>query len=246
MKDPEQHKWKVLSSEYLYRRPWLTVRHERLELPDGRLVPDYYVLEYPDWVNITAITRDGHFVLIDQYRHGLGETSYEIPAGVSEPTDASMLDAARRELAEETGYGGGEWQLLTTVAPNPATQNNLTHCFLATGVERLGTQHLDPTEDLQVHLMTRREVLELLCTNRIRQALMAAPLWRYFAEHPSPEDALPAEAEETDPATDGQLREAAGAKSATPGNEPATAGNSPAATEVGPTAVAAPDKLHGL
>lgn len=191
MKDPEDRKWRVLSSEYLFRRPWLTVRHESLELPDGRRVPDYYVLEYPDWVNVTAITRDGHFVLIDQYRHGLGETSYEIPAGCAEPSDASMLDAARRELAEETGYGGGEWQLLTTVAPNPATQNNLTHCFLATGVERLGDQHLDPTEDLRVHLMTRSEVLELLRTDRIRQALMAAPLWRYFAEHPSPDDSRP-------------------------------------------------------
>ena len=191
MKDPEDRKWRVLSSEYLFRRPWLTVRHESLELPDGRRVPDYYVLEYPDWVNVTAITRDGHFVLIDQYRHGLGETSYEIPAGCAEPSDASMLDAARRELAEETGYGGGEWRLLTTVAPNPATQNNLTHCFLATGVERLGDQHLDPTEDLRVHLMTRGEVLELLRTDRIRQALMAAPLWRYFAEHPSPDDSRP-------------------------------------------------------
>lgn len=195
MKDPEQRKWKVLSSEYLYRRPWLTVRHESLELPDGRRVPDYYVLEYPDWINVTAITRDGRFVLIDQYRHGLGETSYEIPAGVSEPSDASMLAAAQRELAEETGYGGGQWRLLTTVAPNPATQNNLTHCFLATDVEPVGCQHLDPTEDLRVHLMTRREVLELLRTDRIRQALMAAPLWRYFAEHPSPEDTVPAAGE---------------------------------------------------
>lgn len=191
MKKPKNRPWKVLTSEYLARKPWFTVRHERLELPDGQQVPDYYVFEYPDWINITAITRDGHFVLIDQYRHGLGETSYEIPAGVSEPTDASMLAAAQRELAEETGYGGGEWRLLMTVAPNPATQNNLTHCFLATGVERLGEQHLDPTEDLRVHLMTRREVLELLRRSEIRQALMAAPLWRYFAEHPDPEDSLP-------------------------------------------------------
>ncbi len=192
MKDPEDRKWRVLTSEYLFRKPWLTVRHESLELPDGRRVPDYYVLEYPDWINVTAITRDGHFVLIDQYRHGLGETSYEIPAGVSEPTDTSMLAAAQRELAEETGYGGGEWRLLTTVAPNPATQTNLTYCFLATGVERLTEQHLDPTEDLRVHLMTRREVLELLRNDRIRQALMAAPLWRYFAEHPEPGDTCPA------------------------------------------------------
>ena len=186
MENPKNRKWKVLTSEYLAREPWFTVRHESLELPDGRRIPDYYVLEYPDWINVIAITRDGRFVFIDQYRHGLGETSYEIPAGVSEPSDGSKLAAAQRELAEETGYGGGEWRLLMTVSANPATQNNLTHCFLATGVGRIGEQHLDPTEDLRVHLLTRAEVLELLRTDRIRQALMTAPLWRYFAENPAP------------------------------------------------------------
>ena len=129
--------------------------------------------------------------MIDQYRHGLGETSYEIPAGVVEPSDASLLDAARRELREETGYGGGEWRLLTSISANPATQNNLTHCFLATGVERLGDQQLDATEDIRVHLFSRSEVFELLRTDRIRQALMAAPLWRYFAETPEAGEPAP-------------------------------------------------------
>ena len=188
MENLKNRKWKVLTSEYLARKPWFTVRHESLELPDGRRIPDYYVLEYPDWINVIAITRDGRFVFVDQYRHGLGETSYETPAGVSEPSDGSMLAAAQRELAEETGYGGGEWRLLMSVSANPSTHSNLTHCFLATGVEKIGEQHLDPTEDLRVHLLTRAEVLELLRTDRIRQSLMAAPLWRYFAENPaSPE-----------------------------------------------------------
>lgn len=182
MKNPENRPWKVLSSEYLARKPWFTVRHERLRLPDGRIVPDYYVLEYPDWVNVIARTRDGKFVFVDQYRHGLGETDYELPAGVAEKSDASMLAAAQRELLEETGYGGGEWRCLMVAAPNPSTQNNLTHSFLATGVERIGEQHLDATEDLRVHLFTEAEVLELLRSDGIRQALMAAPLWRYMAE----------------------------------------------------------------
>ena len=126
MENPKNRKWKVLKSEYLARKPWFTVRHESLELPDGRRVPDYYVLEYPDWINVIAITRDGRFVLVDQYRHALGETSYEIPAGVTEPSDESMVAAAQRELAEETGYGGGEWRLLTTLSPNPATPTSPT------------------------------------------------------------------------------------------------------------------------
>ncbi|WP_418983404.1 NUDIX hydrolase [Alistipes sp.] len=182
MKNPENRKWTVLASEYLARKPWFTVRHETIALPDGRCIPDYYVFEYPDWVNVITITREGRFVMIDQYRHGLGETSYELPAGVMEPADSSPLAAAQRELEEETGYGGGQWRLVTTLSPNPATQNNLTHCFLAEGVERISAQHLDATEDLRVHLFTREEVVELLRTDRIRQALMAAPLWRYLAE----------------------------------------------------------------
>lgn len=87
MENLKNRKWKVLTSEYLARKPWFTVRHESLELPDGRRIPDYYVLEYPDWINVIAITRDGRFIFVDQYRHGLGETSYETPAGVSESSD---------------------------------------------------------------------------------------------------------------------------------------------------------------
>lgn len=182
MKKPEHRPWKILASEYLAQRPWFTVRHERLELPDGTRVPDYYVLEYPDWVNIIARTRDGRFVLIDQYRHGLQRTDYELPAGCCEPTDASPLAAAQRELREETGYGGGTWCEWMHLAPNPSTQNNWTHCFLATDVERLSDQQTEASEDIRIHLLTRDEVHALLTEGGIIQALMAAPLWRYFAE----------------------------------------------------------------
>lgn len=103
MENPKNRSWKVLTSEYLARKPWFTVRHESLELPDGRRIPDYYVFEYPDWINVTAVTRDGRFVLIDQYRHGLGETSYEIPAGVTEPSGRL---AARRGTARTDGRDG--------------------------------------------------------------------------------------------------------------------------------------------
>lgn len=182
MKKPVQKPWKVIESRYLAREPWFTVRDEQVELPDGRRIPHYYVFEYPEWVNVIARTGDGRFVVVSQYRHGLGETDYELTAGVVEKSDASFLAAAQRELAEETGYGGGEWRCLMRIAPNPATQNNLTHCFLADGVRPIGERHLDATEDLDVHLLTQEELFDLLRTGGIRQALMAAPLWRYAAE----------------------------------------------------------------
>ena len=177
----EDGKWETISSEYLFRRPWLTVRHDKVRLPDGRINPEFYVLEYPDWVNIIAITENGEFVMERQYRHGLDKTCYEIAAGVVENGE-TPLEAARRELEEETGYGGGDWKELMLISGNPSTTNNLTHCFLAEGVKKVSAQHLDSTEDLSVCLLSLNQVRQLLVHDKIRQALMAAPLWKYFAE----------------------------------------------------------------
>lgn len=182
-KELQERSWRVLHSEYLAREPWFTVRRERLEMPDGRIVPKYYVFEYPDWINVIARTRDGHFVMIDQYRHGLGRTSYEIVAGVMDPTDESPEAAARRELAEETGYGGGRWRKFMTISANPSTTNNLVHCFIAEDVEPVSKCKFDASEDIRTHLMTEDEVLELLRSDEMPQATHAAPLWRYFAEN---------------------------------------------------------------
>ena len=172
--------WEVLTSEYLIRRPWLTVRRETLRLPDGRTVPEYYVLEYPDWVNVIAITEDGHVILERQYRHGIGCTAWEIPCGVLEETDASPLAGAQRELMEETGYGGGEWTLLDTLSGNPASTNNRTHCFLARGVRKLGESHLDQGECFEVKLFSLEEIPAMLLRGEFVQALHVAPLWKYL------------------------------------------------------------------
>ncbi|MFI3315398.1 MAG: NUDIX hydrolase [Rikenellaceae bacterium] len=176
----KKNKWRVIKSEYLAKKPWYTVRHETIELPSGERIEDYYVFEYPEWVNIIAITKEGEMVIISQYRHGLGEYGYEIPAGCVDQTDTSPLEAAKRELLEESGYGGGNWELLTTICANPATQNNLTYCFVARDVELVGVQNLDRTEEIEVQLMEPEEVKNLLLENKILQALMVAPLWKYI------------------------------------------------------------------
>lgn len=181
MEIPEET-WKVISSEYLHQAPWLTVRKDHVVLPNGNHIPSYYILEYPDWVNTIAVTREGMFVFIRQYRHGIRETSYELCAGVCEKEDASPLVSAQRELLEETGYGNGRWQEYMQISANPSTHTNITHCFLATDVEKVSEQHLEDTESLTVHLLSPAEVKELLQQNGIKQALMAAPLWKYVAE----------------------------------------------------------------
>ncbi|MCM1503360.1 MAG: NUDIX hydrolase [Bacteroidales bacterium] len=178
----EEGRWETVSSKYLFRRPWLTVRHDEVRLPDGRINPEFYVLEYPDWVNVIAITSEGLFVMERQFRYGLGKTCYEISAGVMEKGE-TPLQAARRELLEETGYSGGTWAHLMDISGNSSTTNNITHCFLATGVEKVSGQDLDPTEDITVELLSREQVKDLLVNDQVKQSLMAAPLWRYFAEN---------------------------------------------------------------
>ena len=183
MMEEKEKAWKTVSSKYLFRRPWLTVRCEDMLLPNGNHIPEYYILEYPDWVNTIAITKDGKFVFVRQYRPRLGRTSYELCAGVCDKEDASPLVSAQRELWEETGYGKGNWQEYMVISANPSTHTNLTHCFLATNVEPIDHQHLEDTEDLSVHLLTFEEVKQLLENNEIMQSLNAAPLWKYVAEH---------------------------------------------------------------
>ena len=181
MEEPQNQKWKVLKSEYLAHKPWFTVRCEEVELPNGNIIPEYYVYEYPEWINVIAITKEKQFVFVSQYRHGLGLSAYELCAGVCEKEDASPLVSAQRELLEETGYGNGKWEEIMVVGVNPSTHTNLTYCYLATDVEPLTAQHLEATEDLSVHLLSLEEVKELLLEDKIKQALHAAPLWKYMA-----------------------------------------------------------------
>lgn len=173
-------KWRILNTEYLIRRPWLTARKDTVELPDGRINDEYYLLEYPTWVNVIAITKEENFVMVEQYRHGLGDVFIELCAGVVEEGE-TPADAARRELLEETGYTGGTWRLLDTICQNPSTCTNSTYCFLAEGVKKTDIQHLDDTEDINVRLLSEKEVLDLMTEGKMKQSLMAAPLWHYFA-----------------------------------------------------------------
>lgn len=183
VKPLKNRKWQVLSSEYLLREgAWCTVRRDTVQIPSGVVIPHWYVFEFPTWANVVAVTKEGKIVLISQYRHGLGETYYELPAGMVDPTDDSPMEGAKRELEEETGYGGGRWSLYMTVSPNPSNHNNLQYTFLAEDVELAVDRHPEDSEDIEVHLFTKEEVREILEQGQIIQALHLAPLWKYFAE----------------------------------------------------------------
>lgn len=166
-----EDKWKILKSEYIAHRPWMTARCDMVQLPDGRVNPEYWVLEFPDWVNVIAITKEGDMVMVRQYRHALGVTEYELCAGVMEEGE-TPLQAARRELMEETGFGGGEWTEYMTICANPSNHTNLAHTFLAIGVEPMSEQHLDDTEELTCHLLSQQDVFDMLQRGEILQALI--------------------------------------------------------------------------
>lgn len=184
MHSPDPLPWQVENSQYVYdRRPYMILREDAVRLPNGAHIPDYFVFEYPDWVSVLAVTASEQLVLIRQYRHGIGEVHYELAAGVVD-ADEPLLDSARRELLEETGFGGGDWRLWVRACANPGTHNNWCHIFLATGVERRNVQQLERTEDITVHLLSRQEALEMLRSGGVAQALHAAAMWRYFAENP--------------------------------------------------------------
>ena len=179
MDDRNNKCWKVLQSDYLIRNKWLTVRKDYVKLSNGFIVDDYYVLEYPDWVTVIAITEDGKYVMERQYRHGIQKTCYELCGGTVEKGE-EVIETARRELKEETGYEGGEWEFFSTTAPNPAAMTNLCYTFVARGVFKSGEQSLEKTEDIDVCEMTEQELLEVMKSGQITQGDMLSPLWQWM------------------------------------------------------------------
>ena len=99
-----EHGWQVLSTTQVLDTPHLRVRSERIKLPSGIVLPDYYIIENRGWVGIVPITEDGRFLINRQYKHGIGEYVLEFPAGGIDEGEDDTLIAANRELMEESGY----------------------------------------------------------------------------------------------------------------------------------------------
>jgi ADP-ribose pyrophosphatase len=162
--------WERIGSNYLVREPWATLRVDTCRMPDGTVIPNYYVLEYPDWVNVVAVTEDGQVILVRQYRHAAGKEILEIPGGCMEKGE-SPEDAVRRELLEETGYEFAKVEFLSELYANPATATNKTHCFLATGGKKVAGQNLDDGEEIIIELVSLEKLKELVQNNEFGQAL---------------------------------------------------------------------------
>jgi ADP-ribose pyrophosphatase len=172
----DDFKWKTLSTTYVHKGPWATLRADKCEMPDGTIVDEYFVLEYPDWANAVALTIDNKIIMIRQYRHAAEIVSLEIPGGVIE--DGEDKEAGmRRELLEETGYEFDTVELISTVYANPSTSANKTYCYLALGGKKVQEQSLDEHERIEVMEYTIAEVKQLLAENKIPQSLHCTGLF---------------------------------------------------------------------
>ena len=159
----------------LVKEKWATLRVDTCKLQGGAIKDDYYVLEYPNWVNAIALTAEAKIILVRQYRYAADLVSLEIPGGVIDGNEAPET-AIKRELLEETGYSFATCKLIATLYPNPATSNNKTFTYLLTGGIKTHEQHLDEHEILNVEEYTIEDVKQLLAAHKIDQALHVAAL----------------------------------------------------------------------
>lgn len=164
-------KWKTLSSEYLFNDRWFKVRKEVCETPQGKIVDPYYVYDFSTWVGALPVTEEGKIIMLRQYRHALGEVCYEIPGGCVDDTDKNFEEAIARELLEETGFSFSSYEYLGGISPNPSTNSNLLHMYLARGGKKIAEQALDENEEIEVLLLDMNEVKSLLRENKIVQAM---------------------------------------------------------------------------
>ncbi|CAN5785007.1 NUDIX hydrolase [soil metagenome] len=162
----EQHAWERIGSETLLENSYFTVRSDKLRLPDGSVKDPYYVIERPDAAIVFPITDAGNVVLVRQYRPPLEIMELGLPAGLVEGGE-DPESAARRELLEETGFGGGEWEALGSLASSPSLKDNWAYLFLARGVKRTSSQDLDEYERLELVQVPLAELPALVYSGEI-------------------------------------------------------------------------------
>jgi ADP-ribose diphosphatase len=164
--------WERRQAEEVLVTRIFRLEKQRLLSPRTGQEHDFYVLDCPDWCNIVPLTDDNQVVMVRQRRHGLGEETLELPGGMVDPGDASPLEAARRELLEETGHRVRTIEPIGVIAPNPAIQNNRCHSFLARGVEKAGEVALDHGEDIEVVRVPLAEIPARIKNGEITHALV--------------------------------------------------------------------------
>ena len=149
----ELRPWKVLHSETVYSSaPYLCVHAHTVELPDGRIAEPYFRIDLRAFTVIAAVSADNEIIVGRQYRHGIERITLLLPGGLLEEGE-DPLDAAKRELLEETGYASNEWESLGRFVPNSNYRCGETHLFLARSAKKVAVADAGDLEETELLLM---------------------------------------------------------------------------------------------
>ena len=159
--------WKVLSSEEIIFNKWVGVQKEKVALPEGIIIDEFYKV----WVNsasaVVALTKENEIILKNEYRHCYEQELIELPSGIFEEKETDPLAVAKRELLEETGYESDDWTYLGPTIENSAKLTNTIHLYLARGCTKKSEQHLDKTEVIDVLVKHLREAVSMVMKGEI-------------------------------------------------------------------------------
>ena len=162
--------WQTLHSELVVDHQWYKLRRDHVRLPTGQELDDYFVSVRADVALIFAVTEDQRVVLVRQYKHGRGEILLELPGGVLDAGENTPLEAAHRELLEETGYASDQIEQVLAVSDNPTKDTNRIYFFLARDARQVAAQQLDETENIEVLTVPLAEIEGLVLSGQIRVA----------------------------------------------------------------------------
>lgn len=171
----DEARWRVTDSSYVVDTPHLKLRKDRIELPDGTSIEDYYVRESRGFAIVFALTADRHAVLVRQYKHGIGKFLLELPAGAIDPGE-SPQQTAEREFTEETGYAGA-MQYVRTFVIDPTNADTVAHLFFAPDAKKIAAPKLDASENIAVELVRLDELHELVRAGTIDSVAHVASIY---------------------------------------------------------------------
>ncbi|NQU58421.1 MAG: NUDIX hydrolase [Rhodospirillales bacterium] len=175
--------WQVLkTSEIIKADPWLTLSVQQVQVPDGRIIDDFYQLALPDFVIAFAQTILQKVVMIRQYKHGAGQTSLTLPGGLIEKGEVA-LDAAKRELLEETGYRAPSWKSLGSYTVNGNLGCGTGHFFMATGAENIQPPNSGDLETMEILMLSEQQVAKALRDGEIMLLNHAAVVALVLADY---------------------------------------------------------------
>ena len=160
--------WKKLSSEYALNSKWLKVRKDTVELPNGHIMDDYFIIEKKDVALIAALDSENKILLKEEYRYPIDDNLIELPGGTLEDGETDPLISAKRELREETGYVSDEWELLACNYDYPTKEANRVYIFCARNVKKVAEQKLDISENIKYKFVSTEEAVELCRRNEIK------------------------------------------------------------------------------